>query len=455
MQHFIDIPCSHPRIRHGSQAFNAAFQQPLQPCADDIEGQPEYQCHNANKGRDCRIFAGEELVNFPAAFPFLAFPCLDYASVYQLSNKRKPHVGNGCCPVQTAFLLHLADNMLHHLLFIFSELEDIHDALVTFHQLGCGKTNRNFRLFRMVLNQMHNAVQTAVYRTSMVAFITEILSARSFLIFGHMHRMVDQFFDAFILRRGNRHHRNAQQFLHGIDVNTAAVAAHLIHHIEYQHHGHIQLHQLHGQIQISFNIRGIHDVDNALWLFVDDKLPGNNFLTGIGRQGINARQVGNQRIRSAANRAAFSVHRHTGKIAHMLVGACQLIEQGGLAAVLVAGKSKGQLCSLRQRIFIRLYMVNAAFTKARMFCVFPKAFRCCFGLFPGFYRMYRNFFRISQPQGQLIAMNAQLHGIAHGGKLLQRYLCTGNHTHVQKMLTECTFTAHHINHGSLANFQIL
>ena len=44
----------------------------------------------------------------------------------------------------------------------------------------------------------------------------------------------------------------------------------------------------------------------------------------------------------AANRAVLAVHRNTGEVADMLVGTGQLIEQRRFAAVLIAGKRKGQ-----------------------------------------------------------------------------------------------------------------
>ena len=65
-------------------------------------------------------------------------------------------------------------------------------------------------------------------------------------------------------------------------------------------------------------------------------------LAGIRRQRIDAGQVGNGCLRMAADRAILAVHRNTGKIADMLVGTGQLIEQRRFAAVLIAGKRKCQ-----------------------------------------------------------------------------------------------------------------
>ena len=35
-----------------------------------------------------------------------------------------------------------------------------------------------------------------------------------------------------------------------------------------------------------------------------------------------------------------------------------------------------------------------------------------------------------------------------GGQLYHRYLCTGDHAHIQKVLPQRTLTAHPANHGA-------
>ena len=52
----------------------------------------------------------------------------------------------------------------------------------------------------MILDKMHDPVQASVYCPAVIVRITEILSSRTFLIFCHMHGMLDQFFNSFILR---------------------------------------------------------------------------------------------------------------------------------------------------------------------------------------------------------------------------------------------------------------
>ena len=51
-------------------------------------------------------------------------------------------------------------------------------------------------------------------------------------------------------------------------------------------------------------------------------------------------------------------------------------------------------------------------------------------------------FRVIQPQGQFVAVYAQLHGVAKRRVFHQRDLHAGNHAHIEKMLAKRAFAAH-------------
>lgn len=59
--------------------------------------------------------------------------------------------------------------------------------------------------------------------------------------------------------------------------------------------------------------------------------------------------------------------------------------------------------------------------------------------------------RVVQTQGQLIAVDAQLHGVAHGCQLYQRNFRARDQTHIQKMLPQCARTAHSVYYGAFAD----
>ena len=59
---------------------------------------------------------------------------------------------------------------------------------------------------------------------------------------------------------------------------------------------------------------------------------------------------------------------------------------------------------------------------------------------------------IREPESELVAMDADFHGIAHGGKLYHGDFRAGNHSHIQQMLPQFAFTAHRFYACALAWF---
>ena len=126
-------------------------------------------------------------------------------------------------------------------------------------------------------------MQAAVHRSTMVILVAEILAGRALLVPGDMDGVLDQLVHAVVVRRRNRHDGDAQQTFHLVDTDGSAVAAHLVHHVQRQHHRHIQLHQLDGQVQVALDVAGIDDVDQAPGPFVQDELARDHFLGRAGR----------------------------------------------------------------------------------------------------------------------------------------------------------------------------
>ena len=214
---------------------------------------------------------------------FPAFPRFDDCLPADFFDKTKPHIRNRSRPIQPAFLLHLADNMFQRLFFIRVQIQTRLNLLIAFCQLRCSKAHRNTRILRVIFDQMHNAMQAAVHRTTVIIRITEILPSRLLLKMRHMKRMIDQLSDSFILCRRDRDNRNSQFFLQFVDADRTAVLAHLVHHIKRQNHRNIQFQKLHGQIQVALNVRRIHDIDDSLRVLLQNKLTRHQLLIRIWR----------------------------------------------------------------------------------------------------------------------------------------------------------------------------
>ena len=174
--------------------------------------------------------------------------------------------------VKAALLLHLRDDVLHHLLLVAVQAEARRHGFVAADEPAGDEAGRKAGTLRMVLDQMHEAVEAAVHRSAVVILVAEILAFRFLLILGDMYGMLHKFAHTFAGGSGNRYDRDAEQALHLIDTDGTAVAPQLIHHIERQYHRHIQLHQLHGQVEVAFDIVGINDIDDRLGLLVNDEV---------------------------------------------------------------------------------------------------------------------------------------------------------------------------------------
>ena len=115
----------------------------------------------------------------------------------------------------------------------------------------------------VVLDERHDAVQASVDAAVVLPLVAEVGAPGFFLIAGDVQRVVDELVDALVPRRGDGHHGDAQKLFHFIDAHGAAVAVHLVHHVQRQDDGRVQLHELQCQVEVALDVGGVHDVDDA------------------------------------------------------------------------------------------------------------------------------------------------------------------------------------------------
>ena len=144
---------------------------------------------------------------------------------------------------------------------------------------------------------------------------------------------------ALALDRGGLHHRTAQCLAQLPDIDLIPVAPHNIHHIQRNHDGNPHFGQLRGQIEIAFDIGGVHQIQNGVRPLLHQIIPGNHFLQRIGGERIDARQIGNGHILAAFQLSLFLFHRDTGPVSYKLIGPGKTVEQRGLSAVGITGQS--------------------------------------------------------------------------------------------------------------------
>ena len=343
--------------------------------------------------------------------------------------------------------------MLEHFLLVLIEVELLENHMVALSQLAGRKSKRDLRPSGMVVNEMHNAMEAAVHGAVVILRVTKVRPAGALLILGHMDGVLHQLFNALVLEGGNGDDRNAQHLLHLVDTDGTAVFPHLIHHIERQHHGDAQLHELHGEVEIAFDVGGVHNIDDALRFFIQQKCPGHQLFAGVGRHGVNAGQVGDQGVLLAADGAVLAVNSDAGEVTHVLIGAGELVEKRGLAAVLITCQGKGEQRVIGQGLLIRLGVIDAALSQARVLGRIPAWLLLLLLLLRLVDILHIDFSRVVQAKRELIAVNPQLHGVTHGRKLHERHLSARNDAHIQKMLAQRTLAADCDNAGALTRDQ--
>ncbi len=156
----------------------------------------------------------------------------------------------------------------------------------------------------------------------------------------------DELVDALVLGSGDGHDGHAQQGLEQVDVDRPAVGRDLVHHVERDDHRDLELHQLQGEVEVALDVGRVHDVDHGVGPLVQDELAAHDLLARVGGEAVDAGQVGDGGLRVAAHVAVLAVHCDAGKVANMLVGARELVEEGCLARVLVARQGEGERCPL-------------------------------------------------------------------------------------------------------------
>ena len=222
-------------------------------------------------------------------------------------------------------------------------------------------------------------------------------------------------------------------------VYASAVGSELVHHIKSNNHRYVHFKELHGQIQISLNIRSVNYIYDSVGIFGKNKITGNDLLAAIRRHGVDTRQIGYQSVGMSLDSSILSVNSNTREISYVLLGSGKAVEKSGFSAVLIAHKSKLHDRSFRERITVALQVEAASLSETRMLNALAFRFflrRNTF-LFAG---INDDLFGICQPQCQLITVDPHLDRIPHRSILYHSKLSTGKNTHIKQMLTKSALT---------------
>ena len=279
---------------------------------------------------------------------------------------------------------------------------------------------------------MDAAVERTAVRTVRRA---EVEPARVLAIPRHVQRVLGELARALVLRRRDGHHRYAERCLERVHVHRAAVLGKLVHHVEGEHHGPIKLHELKREVEVPFDVRGVHDIDDGIRLLFQDELAAYYLLACIGRKRVDARQIGDGGVCVPLDLAVLAVHRHAWEVAHMLVGAGELVEKRRFAAVLVAGEGKAQGRGLgkgRRPLAARARGLLAERRMSRCARLRVLA-RTVMGVVHVRERDARG---VGSAQRELVAAQTNLERIAHRSVLHHGHFGAGGEPHIEDVLPQ-------------------
>ena len=326
--------------------------------------------------------------------------------------------------------------MLDGVKLILVEIQSLDDQRVAFDEFGRRKAQGDRRRLGMVLDQVCDTVDAAVKGTVIRAVgraRAKINTARTLAIAGDVHGVLHELADAFVLCRRDGHHGHAELALEQVDVDGAAIGRDLVHHVKGDDHRPIELHELEREVEVALDIGGVDDVDHRVGLRLENKLAAHNFLARIRRERVNAGKIGYRRLGMIANLAILAIDRHAGEVAHVLVGAGKAVEERGLAAILVAGKGKGDGRALGHRLFCTARMVSLAQGGVRNATRLRNMARNGIGVVNIHELDVR---RGIAAKGELVAAQANLHGVAHGGVLHHGHFGAGRQPHIKNVLMQ-------------------
>ena len=428
----------------------------LQPRADHVEGEPKNERHDRDEGGNRRVFARQDAVDLKTAQVLLALMRANDRAAADAVDESKPHVGHGGGAVESALGLHLLEHVFDRALFVYVELELLENEPVAFGDLARRKANGNSGPLGVVLDDVHDAVQTPVHGAAVVFRAAEVLYGGRLLKLRDVQHVVDKLVDPFALGGHDRHHRETEKGFHLVDADRAAVGEHFVHHVEREHHRTVELHELHREVEIALDVRRVDDVDDRLRGFLQDEFARDDFFVCVGRERIDPGKVGDERVVVPDDAPVLAVDRDPGEVPDVLIGPRQTIEERRFSAVLIARENKREFRPFGKGVFMRLDVILPAFAEARVKDV--GAVRR--GVRGEGRRVVANvdhfdFRGLGRAQREFVGFDAHFDGIAHRGALHHRDRGVGDESHVEKVLAQSALTAHRADGGGLSDGKVV
>ncbi len=179
------------------------------------------------------------------------------------------------------------------------------------------------------------AAKVIQYLATYPSFMVEEIAA-----FVNIDNYMEQLFDTLPATADRRQHRNSEQLAELYIIQHVSTGFQLIVHVQRNHHAHVHVNQLGGEIEITFQIGRIHHIDDDIRRFIDDVPTNIDFFGRVGREGIGSGKVDNtEMVTLEVKITLLCIYRNATVIAHMLVRAGSDIEKRSFTAVGISHQS--------------------------------------------------------------------------------------------------------------------
>ena len=195
----IDTSLDHCEFHNVLESIDTHGQKVLKERANEVEREEEDHSHDQDEHGDCSVLACKDRIDPLAAQAlFVLLRLRDTLGAY-LPDVGEAHVCHCRTAVEPSLVFHLKDYVLKGLGLVPVQAQLVQDQLVTSDDLACGKADWKTRGIGVVFDQVDYGMEASVDGSAMVVGIAEILSQRTFLINGHVHRMFDELVDTLVL----------------------------------------------------------------------------------------------------------------------------------------------------------------------------------------------------------------------------------------------------------------
>ena len=245
MYNGVDSIGGQPRIDESGEFIYSEAQPVGERGADNIESQPKHETHNAYEHGNGGVFAGQDTVELHAAAVFLALVAFDDRALDYFFYEFVAHFGERGVSVKPGIVLHLDYAVVEQIALVAVEFELVRHIVAALNELCRAEAARQTEARGVVFDKMHYSVDASVDGRTVGA---EVPDLRQSFALCDLQSLVNKLGHTLALCRTYRHNGNTERVAHLLDIYCAAVRAHLVHHIEREHHRHAQLEQLQSEI---------------------------------------------------------------------------------------------------------------------------------------------------------------------------------------------------------------